>query len=110
MALRFVYCPFPSRALARRLGEQLLARRLCACVNLLHSHSRYWWKGRQEAARETVLIAKTTDEKVPAVRRQLAEAHPYIVPCIAVLPARANAAFTRWVAAEVARAPKRKRR
>ena len=90
----------PRRAPA--LARALVRRRLAACVNLVPGvRSVYRWKGRVEEARETLLVAKTTAARVPALLAAIAELHPYEVPEGIALPVVAGLApYLRWIAAE----------
>lgn len=66
---------------ADRIAEAALAARAVACANLLPSVvSRYWWKGAIETSNESLIIFKTTAERVPAAMSAIRAAHPYDVP------------------------------
>jgi len=68
------------------LATQLVERRLAACVNILGEvRSIYRWKGRATDDREQILVIKTIDERVGALRTFLLEIHPYEVPEFIVL-------------------------
>ena len=92
----------PRRAPA--LARALVRRRLAACVNLVPGvRSVYRWKGRVEEARETLLVAKTSAARVPALLAAIAELHPYEVPEGIALPVVAGLApYLRWIADETA--------
>jgi periplasmic divalent cation tolerance protein len=85
--LRILYCAFPDRASASRVGEAALAQRLAACTNAFEIDSRYHWKGAIESAQETVVLFKTSPRKVGALFEFLARHHPYEVPDIFELTA-----------------------
>ncbi|MBI3324231.1 MAG: divalent-cation tolerance protein CutA [Candidatus Omnitrophica bacterium] len=99
-----VFLTCPSTKVARRIAQTLIAQRLAACVNILPGvDSVFWWEGKVDRARETLLIIKTTRarfrELQPAVRRS----HPYDVPEILALPvAVGSPAYLDWVVASVA--------
>jgi periplasmic divalent cation tolerance protein len=86
-AIVAVYTIFGSEEEARRIGRDMVERRLAACVNILGScHSIYRWQGRVEAADEVAAIHL---------------AHSYDVPAIVTLPiATTHREFLAWVLAQ----------
>ncbi|MBI4227013.1 MAG: divalent-cation tolerance protein CutA [Candidatus Omnitrophica bacterium] len=98
-AVVLLLCTTPTPAAARRLARGLLARRLAACVSCLPgADSRYWWNGRIERARETVMLIKTTRPRVGAAMRDLAKHHPYTVPELIAVPiVRGGRPYLRWL-------------
>ncbi|OGX41366.1 MAG: hypothetical protein A3C53_04785 [Omnitrophica WOR_2 bacterium RIFCSPHIGHO2_02_FULL_68_15] len=92
-------CTTPTPAAARRLGRCLLTRHLAACVSCLPgAESHYWWKGRLERARETLMIIKTSRARLAEAMRCLADAHPYTVPELLALPVAAGGRpYLRWL-------------
>lgn len=107
MGLKLVYSTFPSVATAEAVGRRLVNARLAACANILPGMiSLYEWQGALERADEVVLLLKTTDAQAEALMSALAQAHPYEVPAILLLPVEgAGAAFGAWVAAQTRTAP-----
>jgi periplasmic divalent cation tolerance protein len=66
---------------ARALAHALVDARLAACVNIIdRMHSVYRWEGRVMDDDEQLLIIKTTDARVDALRDELLRLHPYDVP------------------------------
>jgi len=63
------------------LARDLVERRLAACVNVVEKmRSFYRWKGAVEDDAEQLLIIKTLDDKIDALREALFAKHPYEVP------------------------------
>lgn len=63
------------------LARDLVERRLAACVNVVEKvRSFYRWNGAVEDDAEQLLIIKTSEEKVDALRDALFARHPYEVP------------------------------
>lgn len=80
-------CTAPTMTTAKGLARGLLTRRLAACVSMLPGAcSAYWWRGRIEQARETVLLIKTARRRLAAAMRFVKAAHPYTVPELIALP------------------------
>ncbi len=68
------------------LARDLVDRRLAACVNVIGDiRSFYRWKGAIEDEAEQLLVMKTVDEKVGALREALFARHPYEVPEFVVI-------------------------
>lgn len=95
---RIVFVTAPA-AQAKRLARGLLQRRLAACVNILGGvGSHYWWKGRLESARESLLLIKTQTPKVRSLIRHVRRRHPYSVPEVLSVPVReGNPSYLAWI-------------
>ena len=93
----------PTKVVARRLANQLVRRRLGACVNVLSGiESIFWWQGGVERAREVLLLIKTTTQRFERLLRAILSLHPYRVPEIIALPLRlGHPPYLRWVASSV---------
>ena len=94
VVLTTVGADFDAAALARALVEQ----RLAACVNIVAEvRSIYRWNNGVEDEREQLLVIKTTEERVEALREVVLERHPYEVPEFVVLDAEAQGAYGDWL-------------
>ena len=101
MASVFLYVPVPSALVARQISYQLLKRKLVACTNFFPMQSMYRWKGKLQQEKEYVLLLKTEQHKVLAVRREVIKLHPYDVACIATIPVQLNLAYQRWLREQI---------
>ena len=82
LVLTTVGADFDARALAHTLVEA----RLAACVNIVDRiHSVYRWEDRVADDGEQLLLIKTTDVRIDALREELLRLHPYDVPEFVVL-------------------------
>jgi periplasmic divalent cation tolerance protein len=92
----------PDRAVAEKLAELLVERRLAACVNILAPcRSVYRWKDAVQHDEEHPMLIKTTQERYAALEQALREGHPYELPEIIAVPIeRGLPAYLDWVAAE----------
>lgn len=102
MTVRIVFCTCPDTASAERIADALVGERLAACVNLLPAvTSVYRWQGKVERASEIQLLIKTTADRLEALGVRVAELHPYELPELIAVEARAGLpAYLGWVAAQ----------
>jgi periplasmic divalent cation tolerance protein len=86
-----------------RLAKILVETRLAACVSLVPpGRSFFWWEGKIDEQRETIMIAKTRRAALPRLIETVQKNHSYAVPEIIALPIIAGAAnYLSWLAAEV---------
>lgn len=88
---------------AAALAHALVEAQLAACVNIVERiRSIYRWEGKVSDDAEQLLIIKTTDARVDALREALFARHPYDVPEFVVLPVTATSdAYGAWLVASV---------
>lgn len=89
---------------AMAIARALVEARLAACVNVAPAvESTYWWKGKIEHSLEYVMLMKTTENKLDALRERLLELHPYDVPEVVVLGVEGGSeAYLGWIRENVA--------
>lgn len=99
---QFIYITAPNKEEAERIGKLLVEERLAACVNIYPEiQSVYWWQGKLETERESVIVAKTKDELVEAIINRVKELHPYECPCIVAFKVEGGfKPFLDWIQAE----------
>jgi len=87
MKINFVYMTAGSKDEAKKIGKELVASRLAACVNILDNmNSFYLWEGEIQDDTEVVMIAKTTEDSIPELIEKVRSMHSYDCPCIVSLP------------------------
>jgi len=88
---------------ARKIGRVLVESKLVACVNIFSDmNSMYVWKGQFQDDHEAVMIAKTTQDKVPMLIETVKANHSYECPCIVTLPvADGYRGFLDWIVEQV---------
>jgi len=86
------------------LVSALVDERLIACGNVIPGvTSVYRWEGQVETASEVVLMMKTTEERLPALKARIGELHSYDVPEVLVSPITDGLAiYLEWVRRETA--------
>jgi len=88
---------------APKIANALLNRRKVACVNIIPSVSSFfWWQGKIDTARESLLIIKTSARLLDEVVALVKEIHSYDVPEVITLPIiGGNEDYLKWLETEV---------
>jgi periplasmic divalent cation tolerance protein len=61
-------------------------------------NSIYWWKGNIERDRESLLVIKTSAQRLEELIKEVKSVHPYTVPEIIALPILGgNEDYLRWI-------------
>jgi periplasmic divalent cation tolerance protein len=84
---------------AEELAGEIISGKLGACVNIVPEvNSIYWWKGKIERDKESLLVVKTSAEKFRELKERVKNLHPYTVPEIIALPIVAgNEDYLEWI-------------
>lgn len=92
----------PDRGAALKLAQDLVAKRLAACVNVLaECTSVYRWKGAIENATEVPVLIKTRAGRYAEVEAAIRASHPYELPEVVAVPVvRGLDEYLEWVAGE----------
>jgi periplasmic divalent cation tolerance protein len=92
-----------SDADAAALVRGLLEQRLIACGTMLpEARSMYRWEGRLVNESETMVLLKTTTDRVAALKSALAAMHDYQVPELLTFVASDGLpGYLAWLTAEV---------
>jgi periplasmic divalent cation tolerance protein len=100
---RLILVTTPQRAEAKRIAHALVEERLAACVNLIGGvHSVYRWNDAVETADEVLLLIKTREETVDAVRTRVHQLHSYEVPEFLVLDVSGGSEnYLAWIGSSV---------
>ena len=88
---------------AASLARALVEERLAACATLIPAvQSIYRWQGEVESSTETLLLIKTSADKLPALEARLHELHSYQVPEFLVLQVESGShAYLDWLHASL---------
>lgn len=84
---------------AGRLGRTLIEERLAACATIAPAvHSIYRWQGEIESSTESLLLLKTSQEKLPALEARLRELHSYKTPELLVVAVESGSSdYLSWL-------------
>lgn len=85
---------------ALRIARLLVGEKLAACVNIVNGvRSVYRWEGEVAEGRESLLIVKTTHDRLDALQLRIRELHSYELPEIIALPILGGSdAYLNWLA------------
>ena len=88
---------------ARSIAELLLEQRKAACINIVSGiDSKFWWKGKIDSSRESLLIIKTRASMFREIIKLVKTVHSYEVPEIIALPIiGGNDDYLDWIDTEV---------
>ena len=85
-----VYITCDSVEQAESIGEGIMKKKLCACVNIFENmQSMFFWPpktGRIDKSKEVVLILKSIKSKYDEIEKEVSILHSYDVPCIFAIP------------------------
>jgi len=85
-----VYVTCDSVEQAEDIGEKIMRKRLCACVNIFKEmQPMFFWppkSGNIDKSKEAVLILKSVKSKYRAIEKEISHLHTYDVPCIFAIP------------------------
>jgi len=88
---------------APRIADALLRQKKAACVNIIANvSSRFWWQGKLDSARESLLVIKTKASLINEIVTLVKSIHSYEVPEIIALPiVGGNPDYLEWIRGEV---------
>ena len=104
---RVVLITAPDDQVATGLARSLVEARLAACVNIVPAiRSIYRWQGEVCDDAETLLIVKTTADRLDALTTHVQSHHPYDVPEVIALPIdHGSSSYLSWLSEQVADPP-----
>ena len=89
---------FPSKQSVTNIANQIVKKKLAACVNITKISSVYSWKGKIENKDEYLALFKTTKKNQIALKKELEKLHPYDVAEIAEINVESiNQPYMKWL-------------
>lgn len=84
---------------ARKVAKRLVEEREAACVNIIDKiESIFWWQGRLDRAKETLLVVKSKKERFSRIIKLVRSLHSYSVPeIIAFDITKGNRDYLNWL-------------
>lgn len=88
---------------ARKIAQELVGRRLAACVNIIpRIQSVYRWEGKVESAEEFLLLIKTARNRTQELQGAIRELHSYDLPELVVIAMEdGSEKYLNWIAESV---------
>ncbi|MCJ7654662.1 MAG: divalent-cation tolerance protein CutA [Dehalococcoidia bacterium] len=98
-----IFVTTSTEAEAHKVAELLLGHRKAACVNIVpRVDSSFWWRGKLDSARESLLIIKTRASLLTEIIELVKSVHSYEVPEIIALPIIGGSEdYLKWIDDEV---------
>ena len=89
---------YPDKKTVTKTANELVKKRLAACVNISKISSIYSWKGKIENTSEFLVLFKTTQKNKNALKKAIKKMHPYDIPEIAEIDIRSiNQPYLKWL-------------
>lgn len=94
-----VFVTTGSKKEAKKISQEVLEKKLAACVSIVPSiSSQYWWEGKIDSSKEVLLIIKTKKELFGKLKNSIKKIHSYTVPEIIALPIiYGNSEYLDWI-------------
>lgn len=87
-----------SKENADAITQQLLEKKLVACVQTSTIQSAYHWQGEITRSEEILLQLKTKKDLYKTIQQEIENLHTYDVPEIILLPLEdANESYLQWI-------------
>lgn len=99
MSYSILFVTFPNRNSAEKISNELLNRKLVACVNSFTPiKNKYWWKGKIEMHSEILMILKIKSRSYKKIETLIKKLHPYEVPeILAINIDKGNKDYLSWI-------------
>jgi len=96
MRLVLTTCPLDK---SKKLIEEIVKSKLAGCgLEVCLSESKFWWKGKIDEEKETLIIFKTRDGLVEKLFKKIKELHPYDIPFIGEIEIKkVNEEYLEWL-------------
>lgn len=90
---------FPDEKSGMSVAEELINKKLCACVNLTKVRSLYSWNNKFEDQEEYLALFKSTASTSKELKSNIERAHPYKIPEIVELKMnKVSSSYMSWLA------------
>jgi periplasmic divalent cation tolerance protein len=95
MRLVITTCPVDK---SQKLIDEILELKLAGCASKVEVNSKFWWEGKIDEEKESLIIFKTTEELVEKLFKKIKEIHPYEVPeIIEIKVEKVDDKYLKWL-------------
>ena len=95
MRLVMTTCPIDK---SQKLIDEVLKLKLTGCASKTEVKSKFWWKGKIDEKKESLIIFKTREELVEKLFKKIKEIHPYEIPeIIEIKIEKVNDEYLKWL-------------
>ncbi len=89
---------YPNKKSITSIANELVKKKLVACVNITKISSIYSWNGKIENTSEFIAIFKTIYKNKKILKEEIKKTHPYQVPEIAEIHVSSiNKSYLKWM-------------
>ena len=89
---------YPDKKTAVITANELVKKRIAACVNISKISSIYSWKGKIENTSEFLALFKTTQKNKDTLKKAIKKIHPYDIPEIVEIDVSSiNQPYLKWL-------------
>lgn len=100
--IALIYSTFSSREDALKALTLLMDEKLATCGNIFAAHlAVYPWKGSRQQEEETAMLIKAPIDQLEACMARLRQIHPYELPCILQIKAKALPDYAAWLSSSL---------
>lgn len=92
-----LYVTHKNEQSAKIIINHLMKKKLIACANIFPIKSVYEWKSKIVNEKEIVTLLKTSSKLYSTVEKEIKKIHPYKIPCIIKIDAKANKDYETWI-------------
>ena len=97
MGFIIIYVTHESYEEAKKIGEELVSKKMVACANYFPIKSTFFWEGNVEGEDEYVSLLKTKSENWNKVKKEVKKLHPYDTPAIIKFEVESNEEYEEWI-------------
>ena len=82
---------------SQKLIDEILKLKLAGCASKTEVDSKFWWEGKIDEEKESLIIFKTREELVEKLFKKIKEIHPYEAPeIIEIKVEKVNDEYLKW--------------
>ena len=89
---------YPNKKSILEIANDLVEKKIIACVNISKIDSVYSWNGKIQNSGEYIAIFKTVKKNKTKLKKKITETHPYDVPEIVEIDVTSiNKSYLNWL-------------